>query len=189
MCKFKMPKDTWFNKKKTKYSVLKWTVGLSCVVVLAWFMPEYTPDKLKFHDMHPDDLQKSIVKINSIDFLSTSVKEKHAELSSTMPAFCKDDVLFGFQFSKENRTIQDHLFMLCSSKKILANAEIIYSDDHFVMCTEQYADIVKRVKRSSSVVIKAIDIDTWDIVEYKSMDTKEACIIQHAVDVLNSRWV
>ncbi len=184
-----MPKDTWFKKKKNKSHVAKWTIGITFVVLLAWFLPEYTPEKLKFHDMHPKDLKKNIVKINSIDFLSTSVKEKHLELSTTMPVFCKDDVLFGFQFSKDNRTITDHLFMLCSSKKILANAEIIYSGDKFVMCNEQYADIEKKVKRSSRVIIKAIDIETWDIVEYESIDTKEACIIQHAIDVLNSNWV
>ena len=47
----------------------------------------------------------------------------------------------------------------------------------------------KKKKRPSSVRIKAIDVDVWDIVEYESENNKESCIIQHALDVLNSKWV
>ena len=43
-------------------------------------------------------------------------------------------------------------------------------------------------KTYSEVVIKAV-VETWDVIEHKSKDTKESCIIQHAVDVLNSKWV
>ena len=188
MCKFKVPQDSIFNKKKTKRSVA-WMIGICAIIVLAWFLPEYKEEPIKFKDMHPDDLKKTFFKINSIDFLSTTVKEKHTELASIMPKYCKDDVLFGFQFSKDNRTITDHLFMLCESKKIIANAEIVFSNTNYVMCNEQFADITKKVKRSSNVIVKAIDIENWDVLEYESVDTKEACILQHAIDVLNTRWV
>ena len=188
MCKFKIPEDSIFNKKKTKRSIA-WVVGIGTIALLTWFLPEYVDEPLKFKDMHPDDLKKNYVKINSIDFLCTTGKEKHTDLASIMPNYCKDDVLFGFQFSKDNRTITDHLFMLCESKKIIANAEIVYSDTNYVMCNEQFADISKKIKRSSKVIVKAIDIENWDVLEYESSSTKEACILQHAIDVLNTRWV
>lgn len=187
MCKFRMPKDSWFKKKKVKTCSFIW--GILFIVGVAWVLPEYKEEMLKFRDMHQDDLMYSIRKIDSIDFLSGSVKDKHLELSTLMPMYCKDDVLFGFQFSKQNRTIRDHLFMLCESKQIFANAEIIYSKPNYVLSNEQYADITLKKKRSSSVIVKAIDIKTWDVIEYESTSTKEACIMQHAIDVLNSKWV
>lgn len=79
--------------------------------------------------------------------------------------------------------------MLCSEMKMYGNAEVIDHSDKYVLCSEQYADIEKKIKRYSEVVIKAIDLETWDVVEYKSETTKESCIIQHAIDVLNSNWV
>ncbi len=185
-CRLKMPKDTFFNKKKSK--PIRWTL-LLLACSMAWFLPEYREEEYKFRDMRVDDLKQTYVKINSIDFLSTSVKEKHNELVVKMPTHCKDDVLFGFQFAKQNRSIQDHLFMLCDAKKIFANAEIVFSDTTYVMCNEQYADIVKKKKRSSKIIVKAIDIENWDVVEYESQSVKEACILQHAIDILNSRWV
>lgn len=188
MCKFKIPQDTIFNKKKTKRS-LAWILGIAVIACISWFLPEYKEEAFKFNDMHPDNLYQKFVKISSIDFLSTTVKERHAELASIMPTYCKDDVLFGFQFSKDNRTIKDHLFMLCDSKSILANAEIVYSDSNYVISNEQFADISKKIRRSSNVIVKAIDIQTWDVIEYESSDTKEACILQHAIDILNTKWV
>lgn len=79
--------------------------------------------------------------------------------------------------------------MLCDSKSILANAEIVYSDSNYVISNEQFADISKKIRRSSNVIVKAIDIQTWDVIEYESSDTKEACILQHAIDILNTKWV
>lgn len=186
------PVISYYNKKKNNRLVksIRWALIIMSVVLIGWFLPDFQPDKMKYREMRSEDLNKGpAIKFSPIDFLSENVKEKQAELIESMRSYCRDDVLFAFQFSKSNRTVQDHIFMLCSEMKMYGNAEVIDHSDKYVLCSEQYADIEKKIKRYSEVVIKAIDLETWDVVEYKSETTKESCIIQHAIDVLNSNWV
>ena len=194
-CRPSMPKDGLFSGKKGNNKFMR-GVKITCTIILltliAWFMPSLKYEMYKYREMHIDDLNLDAAKrISSLDFVSENVKEKHMELSEKMKLHCKDDVLFAFQFSENenNITVEDHVFMLCSIQKIIANAEIIKHSDKYILCTEQYADVKKKVKRPSNVIIKAIDIDQWDIVQYQSKNAKEACIIQHAIDILNSKWV
>lgn len=191
-CKYKIPKDTIYNKQKKGLNYIKLGVSLILISLIAWFMPDFSSDSYSYKDMHDDDLKLSpAIRISGIEYLSENVKDKNMELAEMMKTKCNDDVLFAFQFThiESNMTVEDHVFMLCSKHKIFANAEVIKSSEDFIMCNEQYATNIKKVKRPSSVRIKAIDVDIWDMVEYESENNKEACIIQHALDVLNSKWV
>lgn len=191
-CKYKIPKDTIYNKQKKGLNYIKLGVSLILISLIAWFMPDFSSDSYSYKDMHDDDLKLSpAIRISGIEYLSENVKDKNMELAEMMKTKCNDDVLFAFQFThiESNMTVEDHVFMLCSKHKIFANAEVIKSSEDFIMCNEQYATNVKKMKRPSSVRIKAIDVDIWDMVEYESENNKEACIIQHALDVLNSKWV
>ena len=191
-CKYKMPKDTIYNKEKKGLNYIKMGISLIVISLIAWFMPDFSSPSYKFKDMHDDDLKLNpAIKISGIEYLSENVKDKNLELAEMMKSSCKDDVLFAFQFThlESNMTVEDHIFMLCSKNKVYANAEVVKTSDTFIMCNEQYSSIVKKVKRPSSVRIKGIDVDIWDMVEYESENSKEACIIQHALDVLNSKWV
>ena len=155
-------------------------------------MPDFSYDTYTYKGMDVDDLYLSpAIKISSIEYLSESIKEKNFELVDFMKDKCDDDVLFAFNFMhiESNRTVEDHIFMLCSHQKAFANAEIIKSSDTYIFCNEQYSDVKKKIKRPSSVRIKGIDVELWDMVEYESSNTKEACIMQHALDILNSKWV
>lgn len=191
-CKYKMPKDSIYNKEKKGYNYVKVIVTFIFLCIVAWFIPDLNPQVYKYKEMHENDLYiGSSIKISSIEYLSESVKEKNLDLAEMMKKRCKDDVLFAFQFLhiETNRSIEDHIFMLCSERKVFANAEVVKSSDKFIMCNEQYAEVTKKIKRPSSVRIKAIDVDLWDMVEYESKNKKEACVIQHAIDILNSKWV
>lgn len=194
MCKCFAKKQvlSYYNNKKNDKLVksIRWALIIMSVILAGWFLPDFQPAKIQYREMRSEDLKKgAAIKFSPIDFLSENVKEKQAELIEEMRVYCKDDVLFAFQFSKYNRTIQDHIFMLCSGSKMYGNAEIIDHSNDYVLCSEQYAEVQQKIKRYSEVVIKAIDLETWDVTEHKSRDTKESCIIQHAVDVLNSKWV
>ena len=57
------------------------------------------------------------------------------------------------------------------------------------MCTEEYDGELKQILRSKYVTIKAIDVDSWKQVEYTTDDPKESCTMQHAIDVLELKWV
>jgi hypothetical protein len=177
------------NSKSKLVKSARWSLFAMSIVLIGWFMPEFSPERLKYTDMRTEDLRGPAIRFSPIDFLSENVKERQTELTDEMKLHCTDDVLFAFQFSKHNRTVQDHIFMLCGTDRLYANAEVIDHGDEYVMCTERYADIKQRIKRYSEVVIKAIDVESWDVVEYKSTSVKESCTLQHAIDVLNSNWV
>ncbi len=191
-CKYKMPKDSIYNKQKKGLNYIRIAVSLILLTLIAWFMPDFSSVSYSYKEMHDDDLKLSpAIRISGIEYLSENVKDKNMELAEIMKTKCNDDVLFAFQFThiESNMTVEDHVFMLCSQQKVLANAEVVKTSEEFIMCNEQYATNIKKVKRPSSVRIKAIDVDVWDMVEYESENTKEACVIQHALDVLNSKWV
>ena len=191
-CKYKMPKDSIYNKQKKGLNYIRIAVSLILLTLIAWFMPDFSSVSYSYKEMHDDDLKLSpAIRISGIEYLSENVKDKNMELAEIVKTKCNDDVLFAFQFThiESNMTVEDHVFMLCSKQKVLANAEVVKTSEEFIMCNEQYATNIKKVKRPSSVRIKAIDVDVWDMVEYESENTKEACVIQHALDVLNSKWV
>tara|TARA_B100000700_G_C14450607_1_gene581432 strand:- start:266 stop:508 length:243 start_codon:yes stop_codon:yes gene_type:complete len=78
--------------------------------------------------------------------------------------------------------------MLCESHKTFGNAEIVYTSDDYILCTEEYAGVLQKKKRSANVTIKAIDIHQWKLVQYESTNEMEACQIIHAVEMLNNVW-
>ena len=132
------------------------------------------------------------IEISGVDFVSDEIKLRHQSLSRSMQYQCKtvsEDVLFAFQFSINDRTLEDHLFFLCERGRIFANAKIVQSSDKKIMCTEEYDGELKQILRSKFVTIKAIDVDSWRQVEYTTDDPKESCTMQHAIDVLELKWV
>ena len=99
------------------------------------------------------------------------------------------DVLFGFQFTKKDTIFEDHIFYLCNVRMSFGNAKVIRKSKELVMCTEELnGDLVEKV-RPKEVTIKAIDLNEWRQIQYTTTDAKESCIIQHAIDVLELKWV
>jgi peptide deformylase len=119
------------------------------------------------------------------------MKEKMQALGNRMKSVCKersDDVVFAFQFGT-NRRRDDHVFALCGPQtRVFGNAEVITRSSEFIMCTEEFDSTLHQVRRPSSVSIKTIDIVEWEPIEYEVLDPKESCIVQHSIDVLESRW-
>lgn len=193
--------DNGFRVKAiSNKSPIHWVVTFILLGGLgAWIIPEIQKnDELNFEYFPPkiDVLYRKdpAIKISGIDFVSEAMKEKMQALGESMHYVCterSDDVVFAFQFGKARRR-DDHVFALCGgySSRILGNAEVISkSSEEYVMCTEEYDGELHHVKRPSSVTIKAIDVKEWEQIEYDSTSVKESCIIQHAIDVLESKWV
>jgi peptide deformylase len=192
--------DSGFGAKKiSNKAPLHWIIVFISICVLgAWLIPEIQKNEDFIFDYFPPKIdllrrKDPAIKISGIDFVSESMKEKMQALGDSMYDVCSkrsDDVVFAFQFGKARRR-EDHVFALCSgyNTRIFGNAEVIGKNDEYVMCTEEYDGELHQVKRPSSVSIKAIDIKEWEPIEYDSSDVKEACILQHAIDVLESKWV
>ena len=106
-----------------------------------------------------------------------------------------DDVIFAFQFgtSKKGRRREDHIFSLCGNRtvptRVFGNAVVIGSSEDYLLCTEEYDGELRQVQRHASLSIKAIDVIEWESFEYDIDDPKEACIVQHAIDILESTWI
>lgn len=199
LCKPKMKDgENPFKGESKSKGFTAWVIGflvLACVG--AGIIPyvqetkeyglSYTAPKLE----HLINKQPGI-EITGIDFQSELMKDRLQKLASQMTYICDErteDVVFAFQFSSNKRQRNDHIFSICSSKLTIGNAKILTSSDDFIMCTEEFADKKRMVKRSSSVIIKAIDIEEWEVIEYATADAKEACVVQHAIDVTNSQWL
>ena len=57
-----------------------------------------------------------------------------------------------------------------------------------VSCQEEFASIYRSVPRAKEISVKAIDVESWSEREV-SAEGKQSCIMQHAVDILERKWV
>ena len=78
--------------------------------------------------------------------------------------------------------------MICDNDYVFGNAKVIHRSDEKIKCTEEYNGELKMVIRPKEVVVKAINVDEWKLMEYTSKDPKESCILQHAIDILEQSW-
>ena len=131
------------------------------------------------------------IDISGVDFLTDHIKAKHQALSASMQYQCNllsEDVLFAFQFNSNDRPLEDNILILCDGNVVYANAKVVHRSEDQIMCTEEYDGALKQVVRSKAITIKAIDVDEWRQIEYSTEDPKEACTIQHAIDILELKW-
>lgn len=197
-----MPKDSskFAPSLHIGKSYIHWiVVFLVCVLLGVWLFPEMQKqrdDRMSYYAPKIELLKRKMpaIRISSIDYLSDTVRERLQELSYQMDFICSqrsDDAVFAFQFGSDNhsRFREDHLFALCEGNKVFGNAEVISSSEEMVLCAEEYDGVLKQVKRPASIFLKAIDIDQWDVVEVAIEDSKQSCVVQHAIDVLESKWV
>ena len=42
--------------------------------------------------------------------------------------------------------------------------------------------------RPKDVVVRAIDVSDWKVIEYSSKNPKESCMLQHGIEVLELNW-
>jgi len=196
MCKvpgLKLNSSEWRMSRYKKATRLHWIILFVALCIWAVWMAqdingiisgiEFTGSKTK---------TETAIEISGAEFVSEDVKFKHQALSKSMQYQCvavSEDILFAFQFSFNDRPIEDHIFLLCSNSKAFGNAKVIYRSPEKIKCTEEFNGDLKQVIRSKEVTIKAIDIEGWKQTEYSTSNPKESCMIQHAIDVLELKWV
>ena len=186
----KMPKED----VKEKSSFLPWVsmffIFVCCGVYNVPSLTKINP--LKYFPPNANILssKQPAVRVSGVDFVSENVRERLQDLSSQMDFTCNersDDVVFAFQFGTSQRLREDHMFMLCSTKIAYANVDIVSFGSEMVLCTEEYGGVMKQVKRPGNIVVRGIHIDSWEVVEVE-LEQRDACVVQHAVDMLESKW-
>jgi peptide deformylase len=97
------------------------------------------------------------------------------------------DIVFGHNIMINDIIFNDYVFHVCGGQTWL-NAKISVKTEKQVMCQEEFASIFRSVQRAKTVSMKAIDVSTWAEREVTA-EGKTACIWQHAVDILDRKWV
>ncbi len=193
MCKYKLPDvENMFKSMKRPGKPYHWVLVASLLIcLLTWCITDF---KHGIHYKPPNTrhFSRKSVFISGVEYEDESYRSVKNELAWEMNYACEktlNDVVFAFQFEHDhnNRSFADHIFVLCKSHKVFGNGEIIHQDGQ-ITCNEEYADVYKHKKRASSVTIKGINVDTWQLTEYESSTPEEACMIQHALDMLNGLW-
>lgn len=123
--------------------------------------------------------------------IDESYKEKIARMLPKMHTFCKmfsSTAIFGHNLMQEGVSFDDHIFHDCRSRKTWLNARISKRiGDETVTCTEEFAGVFKKRRQPKIVYIHGVDPTTWEEVEVRATDL-EACVAQHSIDVLDSKW-
>ena len=172
-------------------------VAVVFAVVSFFFVKDVAEDGEKFVYYTPNAQhfkRPPATFLTSLEFDQDDIQEKKQNMAWHMDYSCEatsNDVIFSFQYVRSeitNHTYNDHIFMLCKSHRAFGNAEIVYESDEKILCTEEYAGVLLKKKRSMNVTIKAVDIHQWKPIEYKTQNELESCQVSHAVEMLNNKW-
>ncbi len=189
--KLNIDPSEWRGYNRRKSSKCHWVILFIVLAVWAvWMAQDYNGTKMKYTGSKKNT--EPAIEISGVDFVDEKTKTKHQTLSKTMKYRCNsvsEDVLFAFQFSLNERSVEDHIFFLCEQARVFGNAKVIHKSDQKIKCTEEYDGELRQVIRSKEIIIKAIDVNGWEQIEYSTTDPKESCMIQHAIDVLELKWV
>ena len=194
-CKARKPminKADWQKirlKKPSKYHWLGWMLLVSLFAV--WMIADINSYITGIEYNGNKENKGAAIEISGVDFVSEEIERKHKSLGAAMKYQCasiSEDVIFAFQFTVTERELDDHIFMICDNDYVFGNAKVIRRSDQKIKCTEEYNGELKTVIRPKEVVVKAINVDEWKLMEYTSKDPKESCILQHAIDILEQSW-
>ena len=111
------------------------------------------------------------------------------KLHYELKRFCDrgSDIVFGHNLLINGEIFTDHVFHVCGGSTWL-NAVVHVRSELRVSCQEEFASIYRSVPRAKEISVKAIDVESWSEREV-SAEGKQSCIMQHAVDILERKWV
>jgi hypothetical protein len=144
---------------------------------------------IEYHGSRPFKVEA--FKISGVDMMDNTVKMKHKSLVTEMQYTCSkssEDVLFSFQFNHKNVMLEDHIFYLCANTIGFGNSMVLRGKGQ-IHCTEEFNGDLRKIVRHKTVTIKYINIGEWQQMEYTSKNPKESCMIQHAIEILENKWV
>lgn len=185
-----MKKPDWMNYRIKKPTKTHWFVFAGfCVLSAVYLIRDMNSSGIEYNGTKKNT--ESAIEISGVDFVSKEVEKRHKELASLMKSQCSgvsEDVIFAFQFNMNDRSLDDHIFMVCDTYRVLGNAKIIRKSEQKVKCTEEYNGELQIKIRPKDVLVRAIDVSDWKVIEYSSKNPKESCMLQHGIEVLELNW-
>jgi hypothetical protein len=197
-CEYSIPKNENIFKsvnQGSKNTYCIYSLFALIIISLAWLVEEVKTknDALRFTPPHVEHLHlSSAIRMSGAEFQDEEFRTSKLHLLYNMDKACEItsnlDVVFAFQFERSNRSLRDHIFMICTNHRIFGNSVITHRAEGNILCTEEYGGVLKEKTRSSNVTMKAIDVNTFKHIEYSSSSAVESCIMQHSLDMLDQKW-
>ena len=152
-------------------------------LVLAWMMLDTSSGIEYRHSVRHG------APANRVLHLDDSYRQKMQKLHFEMKAFCNrgSDIVYSHNLLINGNIFTDHVFHVCGGSTWL-NAVLHVRSEKQVSCQEEFASIYRSVPRAKEISMKAIDVETWSEREV-SAQGKQSCILQHAVDILERKWL
>ena len=117
-------------------------------------------------------------------------------ISTVLEKVCKENnytVLTHKNIILDGSPMQESYIFLChriSDLKAIVNARAVITNaaTKTARCIENYAGIQKQVSRKYPFSLKFISADTFTDRTKVIRTAEEACVWQHAIDIVNSVW-
>ena len=153
------------------------------VLTLAWMLVDTTSGISYRHSVRHSEPASRVLHLDD------DYRKKLQSLDTYLQQFCDrgSDIVYGHNLLVNDMIFNDYVFHICGGQTWL-NAKITVKTDEMVSCQEEYASIYRSVPRAKKISMKAIDVSTWSEREVMA-EGKVACMWQHAVDILDHKWV
>jgi hypothetical protein len=174
--------DNLYNRRPQK--PLHWLViMLFLSLVTGWLLNPYKSPTVEY--IHP--LHYSPMYIRRTFDGSAGKQRTLQELRRVAITKCgEQDLLIGFDFQFDGIPCTDHVFHICNSKTIVGGVIEPLGNDK-IICNEEYAGVFRTVERFARIKLIGTNVGDFEITETE-MVGKDACIVQHAMSILDGIW-
>lgn len=172
------------SRRTRRLKPLHWAIiFIFFVLTLAWMLMDTTSGVLFRHSVRHSDAADRVLHLDD------AYRHKLQSIEPYMKQFCDrgSDIVYGHNLLVNDIIFNDYVFHVCGGQTWL-NAKITVKTEEMVGCQEEYASIYRSVPRAKKISMKAIDVTTWAEREVYA-EGKDACMWQHAVDILDHKWV
>jgi len=152
-------------------------------LVLAWMLIDTTSGIEYRHSVRHG------AAANRVLHLDDAYRKKMQTIHYELKRFCDrgSDIVFGHNLLINGEIFNDAVFHTCGGSTWL-NPVVHVRSEKMLSCQEEFASIYRSVARAKEISVKAIDVESWSEREV-SAEGKQSCIFQHAVDILERKWV
>ena len=171
---------------------LVYTIGITLLCVVGWtVLRDTTPVIIKMSDL--EDLNKlpgTIVESANLEDVYWRVKMRHVNTILTEECKKTEYSLFTQKnIELDGAPMKESYIYICSEDPVV-NARVVISGQSVksVQCKETYASKTKVITREYPFSLKYISSVTF-MPETKVIRTAaQACLWQHAIEIVESRW-
>jgi|TARA_B110000977_G_scaffold196186_1_gene276068 hypothetical protein len=169
---------------RAKTNPLHWiVVFLFAAACVSWMLVDTTPE---FVFKHSVKYQEAAVKSLQLD---DTYRVQMQRVSQKLREFCDrgSHIVFAHNVQFQGERLNDHMFHVCGGSTWI-NARVVSMSTQLVQCQEEYANTYRTRHKAKEIHMRAVDVDTWSEREVTG-SAATACRWQHAIDILENKWL